>query len=345
MFKQALKIGLSFVFLLTIFSTQANSQVKVLTSFDSLTCQINGFWYNLAYDQFQVKYHKPAYLPPLSTDMNYETLLSYIFLDSLLRTVDYKTLNTNYFTRWSENKLKNDTILSLIKYIYKIIDYDPIKFTQYGDAADGKYYKMSASNFKSKISQLYDALNHTLNSPAMLCLLNADYILRVHINTIDSLPMLNSKGQLRNGSFRFNANATVIDTLKGRVFKQCSYNNTSIQKDKNNQTQDIYSNICFSFCTGNQTREPYLLEEKTYSGKKDLTFKQGQDVIIFLEHSGYLQDYQNDYYNLTLYKAIPIINGQAKDLKKTFSNFELLNYSDWKNAFLEKVNMLLTGGY
>lgn len=324
-----------------------DAQIRTRDELDSLTAVGNGIWYNPSFYQFEIQYPKLQAIPPLSTGMDLETILSYILLDSLMRSVDSDFIYYNYLERWRKTGIKNDTTIMAIKHLYKLVDYDPIKFVQY-DANLGKPYKLNLISIKNWTQDLlYNKIGfYGENSVSLGYLLRAQYILKVIVNTIDSIPQRDyppNKGIIPN-SFTYNVNATVIDTLKGKVFKNC--NQQFINKNDDN-IQSINPQICFTYGTGPYQNEEYQfkLDQFLKNGLGNLKLEVGQELIVFLEHSDYFWDKNYDYFPISLISVFPIINGELKDISKVWSNSVSINYGNWKTIFDQKKTILLNGGY
>ncbi len=76
----------------------------------------------------------------------------------------------------------------------------------------------------------------------------------------------------------------------------------------------------------------------------------GQEALVFLTHSGQRYDSTNDYFDLNVdprasYGALPIINGQVRDVNHIWSNQTMISYDDWKARVYELRNKILTGKY
>lgn len=325
-----------------------DAQVRKREYLDSINAEMNGYWYHPEFDQYEVQYPKLQIVPPLSMGMDYETLLSYIFLDSVIRTASTELLFINYLDYWKETKTKNDTIIQAVKYLYKIIDYDPIRFAQYNASVAAAVYQIPPDVAGGFIKErLYDiAGEFGPNSQAIEDLIRSDYILKVHVNSVDSMPERNyppKKGIYPN-EFTYKVNATVSDTLKGRVFKNCS---PQAILGNPNSGQSLDAQICFTYGTGPYQNDvyPFKLNPALKDGAGNLRLRAGQDVIVSLSYDSYLWDKNYDYFDLSLISVYPVIDGQVKDISHVWSNSVSLNYGDWRAVFDQKKEMLLNGGY
>jgi hypothetical protein len=303
-----------------------------------------GTWFYPSEYQFETNVPLLNYIPPITTDMPYEIMMSYVFLDSLMRNYP-PALDTIIVRRWFEEKSKNDTVKAVIKYLYKLQDYDPVRFHCFAYTTGHAFipYRKTLYALSSDIYRLLSAIQ-TLNNPSITALqdlLDADYVLKVHVNYIDTMPWPDHPNK-----FLYGVNATVIDTLKGRVYKNnCSQN--MVKKGENDQFQTNGPCIKFSYATGPYSGRGsgHIIDQTLLNSTGKLTLQTGQDIVVTLSYGNHKIDYNNHYFALTVITAIPIINGQVKDGSHIWSDSTLLNYTDWKNSFNQRVNMLLNGGY
>ena len=348
--KTLISTSLLILFFITLPSLNMKAQMRTRTALDSAQAAANGYWYNPNNYQFEVQYPKLQQIPPLSTGMDYETLLTYVFLDSLMRNTNPDMLYQLYLNRWNKDKVKNDTIVNAIKYMYKLKDYDPIRFVQYMQST-GNAYTANLNYLDGTCSRLLSKIFFKTPNPiatSISDLKESDYILRVHVNSINVLPKIEYPNkQIQPDHYIYQVNASVIDTLKGKVFQQCSYIQPKNKKKNSNKPQIDGSNLCFNYGTG-----PYANDESSFKvdsllldGSGNLSLQAGQDLIVCLEHLNYLEDFDYDYFSLFLIRAIPIINEQVRDIANIWSGSTLLNYSDWKVAFKQRRDILFTGGY
>lgn len=336
-------IGLLLCFLMLLPSGMY-AQLSSRTQKDSARAQLNHYWFNPEQMfQFQVAYPKLQTIPPLSTDMPYELMKAYIFIDSLLKNLpDQRFLFNTYFRIV---RTDNDTVYQSIKYLYKIDNYDPVRFYQYMYGRDRQAYQQDILGIVSlpisfvKYSKLSRAKNH-----CMLNLIKSDYILKVHINSIESIPQRRyPQGNILDSCFIYRIEATVLDTLKGKVFTNLYYN-PAINGVANLNLQQ--PTICFTNIISNKTKpvfDPKSPMEQEY--KPNIIINPGQDLIVSLSHECYYWDYNYDYFVLSLLTATPIINGQVKDNNKEWSDSVLMDYPKWRIEFFKKVDMLLNGKY
>jgi hypothetical protein len=343
------------ILLIVLETTSSYSQLRPRTSEDSILAGMNGYWYRPVNYQFETQYPKLTYIPPITITMPTEIGIAYYLLDTLMKSIPI----CDFLERaryWKKNSIKNDTTTTLIKYLYKIVDYNPVSFNQYMHNLDDDFYKSHLNPVHSTIEELLSKLvpNFPLHY-AMMDLINADYILKVHVNSVTSLPWIEYPNKkVRPNEYVYQVNATVLDTLKGKVFQNCNSPQSLVVKKSGLQLQSNDPFICFNYVTGpytdvlsNNSRiiDRSLQDTTENQFSQNLKLSPGQDLIIFISYDNYLWDYNYDYFDLSINTVIPIIDGQVIDDNYEWSNSKYLNYNDWKNAFQQKVNMLLNGGY
>ena len=346
-------IILLFIFTTMILQTYVlNAQIRSRTYVDSMQAEHNGYWYFPQYDQYEVSYPKLLGIPPLSPSMPPDIMLAYIYLDSLMRNIDTHTLYADYLKRWNKELTKNDTIIQAIKYLYKLVDYDPVRFAQYGVNLS-KIYSMNFAIINLTSDWFYKYLgggifgNIPKNAISLNDMLRADYILRVHVNSVNF--KLQRKFPPREGVYQGKyihlIHATVLDTLKGMVFNNCYQPDPKIKKDDYIQTEN--SQICFTYGTGPYSNDvvPFKVDSTLLNYDGNLMLHEGQEIIVFLNHGGYLWNYGYDYFDLSLFTVYPVIDGEVKDISHIWSESSSIDYSDWKNIFNAKKDLILNGGY
>jgi len=326
--------------LIALSSIVLQAQVRTRTKNDSVQAFHNGYWYNPNNYAFEIPYPKLQVIPPLSSGMPFDILATYVYMDSLMRNTTDVQFGNQCYSYWEQHRTKNDTIIALIGAIYKLIDYDPVRFYQYMDN-QGRMYTLNLNYLRGLTDQLIYWVNRTQNPFTMNVLNQADYILKVHINSFDYMPRPKDPSR----GF-YNVHATVLDSLKGKAWISC--NNQTIAKKQSGDKMLITNNdICFTYVTGpySNSETNFKVDSTLLDASGNMNLLPGSDVIVSLMTWGDKWDYNYDYHTLNLIEAMPIINGQVKDINHEWSNNLLLNYSDWKTIFLQKVGILINGGY
>ncbi len=325
-----------------------------------------GFWYDSSNSMFQNAYPIIRSIPPLSTGMPYDIMYSYIYLDSLLRFTT-NSQQDQLMSTWSS---LNDTLKNAIKYLYKIVDYDPIIFNQYmGEVAlhnssvSGGRYQSSLFHLRNNVSYKLKSLVEPLKMNAFIALLLSDYILKIHVIAIDSvLDKRRLPGIESPDSKRYIVYATVLDTLKGKSFIDLNTGANppviphSTQIALPSVTEPV---ISFQYQKLNYFQHPYSPNNPQSNIQNDVAFSDnnggfkmtvGQDAVIFLRHTNQLFDFQNDYFDLDLESlcsnnALPIIGGNIRDINLFWSQNSLQSYEEWRTAVTLLIQQIINGTY
>lgn len=367
------------IILLLNYNLILSQQENGVREFNKPSLQQARMWYDSSTANYQTQYPIIRNLPPLNTGMQFDILLSYVFLDSLLRN-KYNIEIKNKINTWNTN---NDTISNAIKYLYSLVDYNPVIFKQY-EFATLDYYKIHNNlvNFGSKmIDTLNPSLPNSIDSVttsgkytaslddvctqvrnkfndfvgneinAVNSMLRPDYILRIKVNSIDSTINSNNYGN----EYIYQVNAEVLDTIKGHYFNNECITDQMLLENKNNEVSSI-NNVCIKFMYRNliynEDRNPLQLKlEPSFKYNGDyFRMLPNQEAIVFLKFNRRYVDYSFDYFELYLdvtssFSALAIIDGKVSDLNHFWSNQDLIDYSLWKARYDEIKNKILNNGY
>lgn len=318
-------------------------------------------WFDTSTIMYQYQFPIIRSIPPLSISMPYNVLLGYIYTDSLLRFAPRKTLRSR-IAAWTS---LNDTLKWMVYGDYVMSDYNPIIFKQYKQETSnwqitgtalrsnspydtlptvvGKYmtvYNDIKPQLDMKISQVLP----DSDSKAILSLLTSDYILKVKVIAIDSMIDKLSSGSFP-GSYYYRVTAIVYDTIKGKVLppapidSQYRKNGSKILETENRLIQFGYTKRAYHSLgvTGHGGVHRYTEPDSAFLGGSgiDFSMKPEQEAIVFLSYFNNLVDSQNDYFDLSLdplasLNALPIIDGNVRDVNKVWSPNLLMSYSSWK---------------
>ncbi len=320
------------------------------------------YWYESYL--YETQYPIIRSLPPLSITMPWDIMASYIYMDSLAR-FDSLNLTEKTLNNWRYERTVNDTLRGMAKYIYKMSDYDPNIFTQYIDEVGlnrGTRYTASLRTVIAQVGNtIFDALPSTEHRAGLLALLESSNILRIKVRSIDSMPTHSSS---RSAKYLYQVTADVLDTLKGQVFVSCPQVQQSFQQKTNSTARPLANSpVCIQFVYINGlyfnprnipsgAPELYTARDPEFAFGRDslFTMKVGQEAVIFVRHNGGLVDSTHDYYHIRLeerasFGALPIINGQVRDINHIWSSELMLSYEEWKTQFMMLRNRLLSGAY
>ncbi len=326
-----------------------------------------GYWYDSSTARYHVGYPILRSLPPLSTTMPWDIMAAYVYMDSLAR-FDFNRMVSRRLDQLREEynftdppHTFSDTLKQAAAFFYRLMDYNPVLFTQYIDEVSLKYrsrYQTSLRAIAATVSVvLYEGLTDVDRRVANVALLEADYILRVRVRSVDSMPVPTTEGM-----YCYQVNADVLDTLKGRVFPSCIESAFNVGNEVNSRTrlsapscmQFVYVDHLFSDPNHGPSGGPnlYYARDPEFARGADSLFamRSGQEAVIFVRHNDILRDSTHDYYHLRLERrasmgALPIINGQVRDINRVWSDDVVLDYREWRRRLMALRDRLLSGTY
>ena len=336
-----------------------------------------GKWYDSTTAMFQHQFPIIRSIPPLSITMPFNVLLSYIYTDSLLRFANGKTLK-NRVSTW--NTL-NDTLKWMVYADYTMSDFNPIIYSQYWEETAN--WRISNSSirttnqfdtlpkFAGKYNASFNSIKPTLDvkiaevlpnqseAQAIMSLLTCNYILKIKVIAIDSMIDKLSANSFP-GSYYYRVTAIVYDTIKGKVLPP-QPSESSIRKNEKVLTTSGEQLIQFGYTNrayhslgvvGHEGIHRYSEPDSAFLRENgiDFSMKLDQDAIVFLNYFDNIIDITNDYFDLCLnplasLNALPIIDGNVRDVNKVWSSSLLMDYSSWKNRANELITKILTRNY
>jgi hypothetical protein len=333
-------------------------------------------WYDTSTAMYQHQFPIIRSIPPLSITMPFNVLLSYIYTDSLLRFTPRTTL-TNRINSWSS---LNDTLKWMVYGDYVMSDYNPIIYSQFWQetanwriantsirtdspddtlpAITGKY-NASYNSIKPKLDVKIAQVLPDSISKAIMSLLTCEYILKIKVISIDSMIDKLSSGSFPD-SYYYRVTAIVYDTIKGKILPPAPIDSQEYRKKNNIPLENSYGIIQFGY-----TNRAYQSLWSSGDGKfrysepdsafirgvgTEFSMKLNQEAIVFLTYFNNKIDYQHDYFDLSLdplasFNALPIIDGDVRDVNKVWSQNLLMPYSSWKNRANELITKILTRNY
>jgi hypothetical protein len=337
----------------------SNAQDPPPRDLDSIAFTNAKLWLDHSNSMFQKKYTALKTVPPYSTDMPYEILLSYIYLDSLLRNTDEDEQDSVM----REDDDYNDTLKGSAKYLYMINDYNPIIFNQYIGEVHLRYsydntpgYHSSLQYLKTNIASKIASLAPQNKRDALFSLLYADYILKIRIIGIEETPDKRIiSGVEAPDSKRYRVYAQVLDNIKGKVYTEHIPPPTSVKQTTENDSPEVQSTkdpiITFQYIKMNYFPRKGVINDEAFSDVNGgFNMQVGQEAVVFLTHENQLFDNYYDYFDLDLEilcsnNALPIINGNVRDVNTIWSLSVLRSYADWKTSADILIQTILNGSY
>ncbi|MFH1050660.1 MAG: hypothetical protein V1779_06990 [bacterium] len=333
-------------------------------------------WLDSSTYLYQVQYPIIRNIPPLSTNMPYDIMIGYIYFDSLMKYPDVRQVDSLIFT-W---QTMNDTLSYALKYLYMLIDYNPIIFSQYAietrmnrkttnelmwkHSYDSSFVLQEFGRYTENVREIVISLcnrvykltkngiiNQNYTKDAFWAAVESDYILKIKVLNIDSALDINSS----YGDKRYNVTAEVLDTIKGKVFKSIDVQPT-VNTVKGDKVQNsINPLIHFQYTPRNYNEYGYKPKKDYLDPIRDSAFvnpdgsfkmELNQEAVIFLRHHNHKFDNEYDYFDLSLEpycsnNALPIIDGKVRDVNNFWSEQLYLDYPIWKAKYEEIKNRIL----
>lgn len=316
-------------------------------------------WYDSTTAMFQHQFPIIRSIPPLNTSMPLDVLISYIYLDSLLRSPLASTLNQK-LESWTT---LNDTLTYAAKALFTLKDYNPIILNQYANevglqqsSSGNRIVKVGGNDWttQSNVGKYRTSLTHLMDNiafrmhqilksdtstaniaDACLSVLFSDYIIRVKVVNIDST--LNKHSPVNE--YRYNVTAQVLDTIVGKIIPALSNNTQYINHLQNkkiisNDSSTHYTTLQYikqNYYPNGYKEDSSFIESEL---KHNFKLSPGQELIMFLSFNNRLYDNQNDYFDIDLapsasYNALPIIAGNVRDVNKIWSEQTIISYEQW----------------
>ncbi|MFP4528154.1 MAG: hypothetical protein ACLFQX_06365 [Candidatus Kapaibacterium sp.] len=287
-------------------------------------------------------------IPPYSLNMPYDVLLGYIALDSVCNYASRAA-----YKEFLSRQNYNDTLRYIMRYYYKVVDYDPIIFKQYLYQAD--IDSINPANVRSDISKL---IAHSPTPFIHKMLLNSFYIAHVRISdtirTVDTNAMTCKNGII--------VTAEVLDLIKGQRLPNCTdynypykYNEKSDRNDKASAYPSLPDPcLQFYYCLEwhrgvNPDDRVNMNDLKAVDSHGNPWVKKDKEYIVFLNlifncrHQGkyYLSAFPSTSVSETL-SMYPIENGMVQDPGNEFGLGTSVPLATFKNALNSLINEIVT---
>lgn len=334
---------------------------------------------------FQLKSGYLTAIPPLNSSMPLDVIVAYKQADSIARTAFPSQLKSLV----SSIDSFDDTLKQFGRLLYRVVDWNPLLFRQYCretsfrrigisndtlhyldsngtnldtlSGAPPELYRVSLSmGLPSMVSKYLQYMPDSLDKRSIRALLHADFILRVMIDSVDSCRdyLTGDTSQLS-----FAIYASVLDTLKGRVFPNlCHHANQYLQPYQAKQrakldqpqpqsSREACNKIRFetwhgAYWTGYWAAYPNAFKrDSTFLDTEgNFVMRPRTECIVFLTLGNQLIDDDFDYYNLDLntsfsYGVLRVEDGNVIDLNHVWSP-TYLSVLKFKQRFEELVHQI-----
>ena len=291
---------------------------------------------------FDIDY--PSTFPEYTLDMPYEVLLGYVALD----TVCYYG-NSDEFAEFMSRQEYNDTLKTLMKYYYDVVDWDPLKFMQsryYWDTA----MKITVSNVSEGLDYLIKKKSDNPYLDYILC--RTDIIAHVLIKDTVSWTN-NSADEFSGAKYGATVECELIEPIKGKVIPEIFVPQPLNKKNKlpeiqGKTTADSGKTLIFNYCYGWKRKS----ENGEFLTMRDSTgapwVKKGKEYIVFLNFVIDCVDDSSIYYHLRTIGftksstglIYPIENGIVISPLDDFGFGTGLTVSEFKTALQNRINQI-----
>ncbi len=230
---------------------------------------------------------RTSYYPPLQTGMTLNVLDGYIYFDSLVRSVN---VSSGQFDSLISTMYDSDTLRYAVKYLYEMIDWDPITFFQYV----GYQPLFTAPYTNTSIIHVFNGILNRVSqvipdSGAELAYMTkADAIL--HVTVLDT-----STVQYAPGNNQVRVKCTIDDIIKGQRLTGCY--DTGYQAGKGGKNPKTLSapGDCFDFEYGLLSQSQIKDVSGYVLNRTTPWVLPGNDYIIFLNYQGIGSDSTGRY--------------------------------------------------
>lgn len=330
--------------------------------------------YDSTTSMHQVRFSNLNTLPPVLTSMPFEQLVSYVAIDSALRTRSRKQI-----CDWIDSQNGwNDTLQVLSKYYYSIVNEDPGRFAQYevetrlkrsvdtnlhviklsdttkqSSVSTGRYQTSFSSVRESLENKLVGEWPDSTSRRAYRSMLSSDIIIKVRVLSIDSVTNKLTQTPMKS----YAATCLVIDTIKGQILP--GPGNLVNQVSESGHTEQIltvpgsvirfeYLPILYpAYLESNSAGDSDVVRDSVFTDSKgEFTMHTSQECIVFLSYMNPLVDDNNDYFNLSINHyanggAISIDNGTVRDLNKVWSTNGYLSIQDFDSKMSTIIDLIM----
>lgn len=289
-------------------------------------------------------------IPPITSDMPQDVMFGYSTLDSIRRNGDYSS-----FKDFINKQTYNDTIRTIFKYYYKMLDWNPMLFQSYIKNTD--YSKLPLPIIQEEIVEKYFNISPSRGNT----LVALSYFI-YHIRVLDTLRFFDSTSVTFQRGLK--CYSEILNIHKGNILESnCNIqeNNLSVKNiGYSNDTLQITNPIlCFDIrldwhrgevpgdvvLTGIDNYPWSGIKEKMVDSLDVPWMKANQEYIVFLkpvliEYNESYNSYQLfpvDFNSLT--KGIyPIIDGYVQDPSNDFGLGTSVPYLE----FIQNLNNIVS---
>jgi hypothetical protein len=294
----------------------------------------------------------PTVTPPLTSDMPFDVMIGYIIGDSAARSLSIEQRGRLLFTM-----TYSDTLRYVLKYLWKMVDYDPVRFYQWGSyRPTSNYYPSPPAVLHSMLLERAEKVYPDAKRTVMLS--TASVIVHVRVNSTQD--KIDTKAV--HAKHAVLVTTTVVEPIKGQRIPKCWIDS----RTKGESNRSIATALATS--VGDQPATPgaclqfeYRLEwtrlnhsMATTNLDSTLVDSDGKqwvqpntEYIVFLDFTGLGRDASFDYAVLTpaawfgtTCSMYPIKDGKVYDPYDDFGFGTGLTPEQFKAALHAKINSI-----
>jgi hypothetical protein len=295
----------------------------------------------------------PTVTPPLNSGMPVNVMIGYIVGDSTARGL-YLYQQDQLFS----NLTYSDTLKYALKYMYEMVDYDPIRFFLWGSYLPvPTMYPASPAVLHNRLIESARKVYPDKQRTAMLSA--ADVIAHIKINSIAS--KIDTTAVHARSAVA--VTATVIEPIKGRRIPRCSIDSQTKGEESRSLTSALISaegdepattGACLQFEYRlewprlNHTMVQTNLDSTLVDSDGKQWIQRNTEYIVFLRFQGLDRDGKYKYAALvplawfgSTCSMYPIINGKVYDPYDDFGFGAGLTPEQFKSALRDKIHAII----
>lgn len=309
----------------TFFAYQVTEAINLQT----LPCRPNtrGFFYS---------YQKSDYRQLLTSDMPYEVMIGYILADSIVKHLPGVGITEDLIKQIGRN---SDTMAYILKYLYLLADYDPIRYQSFLMASDKDVFEM-----KNTGTNVLQQIAERMKGDPRIRYIISSYILHVKVDKTEFID--SSGGHLC--SKKDVAYCTVLDTIKGQILPNLNtaiLSNGQNKYNKNSENTIIpqRTEFVFSYChQWNRSDNHYITIPIGASW-----IKPNREYIIFVTPFSICGDLNTSYYAIAPIGAglshgmYPIENGFVFDEGNSMGRGERVPVQEFKDMIRRQIDSII----
>ncbi len=285
-------------------------------------------------------YPRNMYEPVLQSNMPYEIMQGYIVGDSIAKAIMGIEHAESLLASVGSN---SDTLAYALKYIYRMADYDPIRFYSFLNpsicSAKGVPPRLVYGCFMDRIK--------TSSFARLRKYVDVSYILHIKVNTTDVVDPAGGRACLtKNVAF-----CTVLDTIKGQKFPCVNNNLYKLKSDSSNiNAPSMLNNFAFSYCHQWRRISGNSMYQGIYDSNGGEWIKPNHEYIIFALISSARSDQSACYYSIVpsgggfSYGMYPVVNGQVIDEDNYLGFGNIVPLQAFKQRMQEQINQIKNYG-